>query len=79
MATALEVAQWMAEKLEKEGSLLHEDIAQEIDGLFGSGFVEQTERGVLSISSTVRRHFQRITGAAWNPAERSWRSWRTVK
>jgi hypothetical protein len=72
MATALEVAQWMAEKLEKEGSLLHEDIAQEIDGLFGSGFVEQTERGVLSISSTVRRHFQRLTGAEWNPGERGW-------
>ncbi len=37
MATALEVAQWMAEKLEKEGVLLHEDIAKRSTAVLGLG------------------------------------------
>lgn len=75
MATAREVAEWMAGELNRVSELYQEDAAYEVERLFGKQFLYENENGNMAIDRAVLREFRRLTESdvVWEPSERYWR------
>ena len=76
MATAPEVATWMAKRLEAIGRLEQKTVAQEIQAKFGGQHVYENENGHLGIAQRVLYHFGVMTKstAVWARVGRYWRT-----
>lgn len=74
--TADSVAQWMAERVLKEGILSQQQAAYEIIGQFGEEFTYLNEKGNLAIRRDVLRQFRSMTedSVVWNRGQRMWRT-----
>ena len=78
MATAKDVAEWMAEQFESNRYLYQETIVYKIKKQFGEGFVYHNENGNLAIGKDVLKNFRKITDGkvVWERSERAWRKLR---
>lgn len=76
MATALEVAAWMVERLDAIGRLEQKTVAQEIQTKFGGQHVYENKNGHLGIAQRVLCHFGVMTKstAVWARVGRYWRT-----
>lgn len=73
-ATARDVAEYMARKFHQAGELLQADIVDEIDRVFGSGFVYENENGSPAIDKKVLAEFRKLTpDAIWERSDKFWR------
>jgi hypothetical protein len=75
VATADEVAQWMAEQVRAHGELRQEDAVYDIEEKFGEEFVYENENGNPAITKEVLRHFTKLTAedVVWQRGEKTWR------
>jgi len=75
LATANDVAQWMASECKKEGSLYQKRAAGEIPGRFGDAFTYINQRGNEAIDPAVLSEFRKMTRSfvIWDPGRRVWR------
>jgi hypothetical protein len=75
MATAREVAQWMAAELEMKKYLEQETVVWQIRQQFGGEFVYVNENGNDAIGGDVLKEFRQITDGkvVWDRSERAWR------
>ncbi len=75
MATAKEVAEWMASHLQEKGYLEQEWAFWQIRKKFGEEFGYMNKNGGWSISRTVLREFKKLTTgtAVWNRSDKGWR------
>ncbi|HEY6443366.1 MAG TPA: hypothetical protein VIY66_08515 [Candidatus Acidoferrales bacterium] len=73
--TSEDIARWMAEELERRGSLCQEDAVQDIAKKFGQDFTYENENGNPAIRRDVLAAFRRLTKDAivWERGERLWR------
>jgi len=73
--TALDVARWMLDQLDKQNCLYQEDAVCEIEKRFGHKFVYDNENGNLSIDRSVLKEFRALTGddVIWERGEKMWR------
>ena len=72
MATAKEVAEWMAAKIKEEEWYPQELFAGEIEDLFGEEFTYMNENGNRAIDKKVLREFRKLTAdtVVWERGER---------
>jgi hypothetical protein len=75
MATAQEVAQWMVEKIHKDGVLYQDEAATAIADKFGEKFTYINDNGNVAISRAVLKEFRKLTEkyVVWERGERMWR------
>jgi hypothetical protein len=75
MATAREVAEWMASHFDTQKYLEQETAVWKIKQQFGDGFVYTNENGNYAIQRNVLKEFRAITDGAvvWDKSLRSWR------
>jgi hypothetical protein len=75
MATPTEVAEWMLEKLTRDGVLYPSQEVSDIEELFGAEHIYIDERGSIAISRKVLYRFKKLwMGVAeWDRYERCWR------
>jgi hypothetical protein len=75
MATAKEVAKWMADKIQEEEWYPQELFAGEIEDLFGDEFTYVNENGNRAIDKKVLAEFRKLTKdtVVWERGERRWR------
>jgi len=72
--TALEVAQWMASKLEGKNYLYQIAIIKEIRKKFGKPHFYKNKNGHLAISDEVLKEFKNITpDLIWDKQKKYWR------
>jgi len=78
MATAKEVAEWMAAQVEAAPYVYQETIASKIGRQFGSEFVYTNENGNPAIDKSVLKQFRKLTEGkiVWERSDRSWRKLR---
>ena len=75
MATAKEVAEWMAGEFVNTGELYQADAAASIADKFGEEHIYYNEHGNPAINSDVLKEFKKLTPTAvWVRAGRYWRS-----
>lgn len=74
MITPYDVAKWMQEQIVDHEVLPQEEVAHNIERLFGDNFVEVSEGGNLRINPKVLYQFRKLTNATvvWDRYERSW-------
>lgn len=70
-----EVAEWLYEKLKKQGYLYQEEAVYEILEKFGEAFIYENENGNPAINRKVLKEFRKITdnGVVWVRSEKMWR------
>lgn len=75
MATAKDIAKWMLKRIEEEGYMYQQDVAYEIESLFGEEFIYINDNGNPAISKDVLKEFRKISEdtIVWVRAERMWR------
>ncbi len=74
MATAREVAEWMAKQLVQFGELYQADAVGEIEERFGDDHVYENANGNPAISKDVLAEFRKLTpDYVWVRSERYWR------
>jgi hypothetical protein len=72
-ATAEEVGQWMARRLEEDGRLDQRSAARVIADRFGEEFTSLTGKGNLAISQRVLRAFREAaSGPSWDQRSLCW-------
>jgi len=78
MATAKDVAEWMAEHFDTAKYLYQETVVYKIKKQFGDEFVYTNENGNLAIGKDVLKHFREITEGEviWERGSRAWRKLR---
>ena len=81
MATAKDVAEWMAAQFEASMYLYQETVVYKIKNQFGPDFVYVNENGNLAIGKDVLREFRKITEgkAVWEKSEKAWRKLRATE
>lgn len=75
MATAKDVAAWMAEEV-KDGQLMYQEtIVYDIESKFGSKFTYLNDNGNMAIGKDVLKEFRKLTEetVVWERGERAWR------
>ena len=75
MATAKDVATWMAEQV-KDGDLMYQEtIVYDIDEKFGDEFTYINDNGNMAISKNVLKEFNKLTAntVVWLRSDRAWR------
>ncbi len=72
---AVDVANWMLDKIIKKRELYHEEVVYQIEEKFGSKFVYDNEAGNLAISREVLKEFRKLTEktVVWSRIELCWR------
>ena len=72
---ASDVAQWMLDELEHDGTLYQEVAVSEIEKRFGVEFTPSNENGNQSVRRDVLKVFRQISGESvvWERGERLWR------
>lgn len=75
MATPLEVAEWMRDKVLSENYMYQETVVYKISDKFGEQHVYQNDNGNLAISRKVLAEFRKLTKdtVVWERGERCWR------
>lgn len=78
MATAQEVAEWMAAHFETASRLYQESAVYKIRQQFGPEHVYKNESGNPAISKDVLKRFRALTESkvVWERGDRSWRKLR---
>lgn len=76
MATALEAAQWMLERISSNGFLDQEEAVYAIHDKFGEEFTYINDNGNLAIAKPVLKEFKRLSGdgIVWVRGDRQWRN-----
>src|SRR5713226_3295638 len=75
MATNVDVAEWMADQVERSGWLHQSDVVAVIWDKFGQEFLHANWKGHDAISPGVLREFKRLTEdtVVWDNRNRLWR------
>ena len=75
--TPIDVAEYMVQCLQADGTLYQETVVSEIADRFGDEFVYQNESGNPAITQAVLKEFRRLTEGqvVWARTSRYWR-WR---
>ncbi|MGO7353339.1 DUF6953 family protein [Rhizobium leguminosarum] len=73
--SSVDVATWMMERLNADGSLYQDVAASEIASRFGDTFVTINMAGNVGISKAVLAAFNKVSGdgVVWCRGERYWR------
>lgn len=73
-ATAMDVAQWMVDRIRAEKLEYQEVMVHEIDTRIGSEWVYENENGNPAISPKVLTQFRKLHGDSieWDRTERAW-------
>lgn len=75
MTTAIDVAQWMFDEVNRRNSLDQETAAHQIQMKFGKEFIYENQNGNPAINKDVVTAFRKLTGNAvvWERGSREWR------
>lgn len=72
--TALQVAQWMLNKLKTNTYLYQEEIVYDIARKFGEPHYYTNDNGNYAISKQVLKEFRKLTpNVVWDRSEKCWR------
>jgi hypothetical protein len=74
VATALDVAKWLMDKLDREGVVYAAQAPGEVEEVFGADFTGPTDSGGWGLNADVRRAFKDLWQdvADWLPGEKCW-------
>ncbi|MDP2302119.1 MAG: hypothetical protein Q8N03_06820 [Ignavibacteria bacterium] len=69
-----EIAEWMLNRLKKDGYLYQEVIVHQIVKEFGEAYIYENDNGNLSINKSVLKAFRKITekDVVWDRVEKMW-------
>jgi len=72
---AVDVANWMLDKIIKKRELYQNDVVYQIEEKFGSRFVYENRNGNLAINREVLKEFRKLTEktVVWSRIEFCWR------
>ena len=72
---AVDVANWMLDKIIKKRELYQNEVVYQIEEKFGSKFVYENRNGNLAISREVLKEFRKLTekNVVWSRIEFCWR------
>lgn len=75
MPTVTDVANWMVDELQKEGTLSYHQIVKRVHSIFGRKFVFINPDGNFDLIPEVRSEFENLTAGTvlWDETTRQWK------